>query len=163
VARIKRKTKKPVKYTSAVGELICSLISEGQSLVKISKLENMPHVSTVFDWLARGTGERAREPYKAFADKYVHAREAQAEFYASEIIDIADDATQDELFTDEGKRACNAEFVMRSKLRVDARKWVASKLLPKKYGDKVHAVHSDPEGKPVTFSINIGDAGPDKD
>jgi hypothetical protein len=78
---------------------------------------------------------------------YARAREAQAELYASEIIDISDDATQDELFTDEGKRVCNAEFVMRSKLRVDARKWVASKLLPKKYGDKVTQEITGKDGK----------------
>lgn len=156
----KKTPKKPVRFTAALGDLICNLLAEGKSLVTICKLENKPHVSTVFDWLAKGTGEMAREPYKTFADKYARAREAQAEFYASEIIDIADDATQDELFTDEGKRVCNAEFVMRSKLRVDARKWVASKLLPKKYGEKIQAEHTGKDGKdlpPGATNIIIGE------
>lgn len=139
--------KRPVRYTTAIGDLICSLLSEGESLVTICKLQKKPHISTVFDWLAKGTGEKAIEPYKSFADNYAQAREAQAEKYAAEIIDIADDATQDELFTDEGKRVCNAEFVMRSKLRVDARKWIASKLLPKKYGEKLTQEITGKDGK----------------
>jgi hypothetical protein len=78
----------------------------------------MPHVSTGFDWLARGNGENAREHYKIFADKYVHAREAQTELYTSEIIEITDDATQDELFTDEGNRLAPLYCCLRRPLQV---------------------------------------------
>jgi hypothetical protein len=78
----------------------------------------MPHVSTVFDWLARGNGENAREPYKIFADKYVHAREAQAELYASEIIERTDDATQDELLTDDGNRLVPLYCCLRRPLQI---------------------------------------------
>lgn len=125
---------RPTSFTPTLGELICSLLAEGQSLRKVCSLPTSPHISTVMDWLMKGTN--GDERYKDFAALYVRAREAQAEIMADEIVDIADDQTQDELFTDEGKRVCNSEFVQRSKLRVDARKWVAAKLLPRKYGDR---------------------------
>lgn len=157
----RRPSKRPVKYTTALGELICSLLAEGQSLRKICALDTMPRVSAVMNWLAKGAAKT--KPYDAFLEQYTHAREAQAELYADEIIDIADDATQDDLFNDEGKRVLNAEWVARSKLRVDARKWAAAKLLPKKYGEKIQATHTGPDDKPLTFTINIGDAGPEAD
>lgn len=124
-----------MKYTATLGELICSLLAEGQSLRKICAIDTMPRVSTVMNWLAKGAAKT--KPYDSFLEQYTGAREAQAQIYADEIIDISDDATQDDLFNDEGKRVLNAEWVARSKLRVDARKWIASKLLPKKYGEKV--------------------------
>jgi hypothetical protein len=128
---------RPTKCTPELGALIGSLLAEGQSLRKILATENMPHMSTIMDWLAKGYSKDAKEPYRSFAEHYARGREAQAEVFADEIVDISDDSTQDEIFTDEGKRVCNVEFVQRSKLRIDARKWVASKLLPKKYGEKV--------------------------
>lgn len=156
--------KKPVKFTAALGELICSLLAEGQSLRKICALNNMPHISTVMDWLMRGTGENAREPYKTFAEQYARAREAQAEVLADEIIDIADDDKNDVGFKEtEGKDGQSAkpvsllDNVHRAKLRVDARKWVASKLLPKKYGEKVQTELSTKDDKPIPiFTLDIG-------
>ena len=145
--KLKSAPKKPVKYHADVAALICSLLAQGQSLRKICGIENMPHLSTVMDWLAKGTGTNKTAPFDSFAEQYAIAREAQAEVYADEIIDIADDVTQDELFTDEGKRVANNEFIQRSRLRVDARKWVAAKLLPKKYGEKIHQEHTGADGK----------------
>ena len=52
-----------------------------------------------------------------------------------DIIDIADDSSQDRIVNEDGKEVMNSEFVQRSRLRVDARKWALSKLNPKKYGD----------------------------
>lgn len=73
---------------------------------------------------------------------YARARESQAEVLADEIIEIADDSSEDFIFAEGedkdgngAKKFINKEYVKRSALRVDARKWVAAKLLPKKYGD----------------------------
>jgi hypothetical protein len=125
-------------------------------------------VSTVMDWLAKGAAKK--EPYPAFTEQYARAREAQAELYADEIVDIADDDRNDYGFkeSEDGTGKSGIAIIMpdnvqRSKLRVDARKWVASKLLPKKYGDKIQATHTGPDDKPLTFTINIGDAGPEAD
>jgi hypothetical protein len=72
--------------------------------------------------------------------KYACAREDQAEFLADQIIEIADDSTHDTKTIQKGEQTIeveNTEWVNRSKLRVEARKWTASKLKPKKYGDKL--------------------------
>jgi len=95
---------------------------------------------------------------------YARAREAQAEVLADEIVEIADDSSEDFIFAEgedqDGKGAkkyVNKEYVKRSALRVDARKWVAAKLLPKKYGDLTRhevtvnkplvTLNDDPDGK----------------
>lgn len=75
-------------------------------------------------------------------EQYARAKEIQAEGFAEELMDIADDGTNDwmEKLDKDGKPIgwmLNGEHVQRSKLRVDTRKWVASKLLAKKYGDKI--------------------------
>ena len=90
--------------------------------------EGMPAQSTVYKWLIDNDG---------FSEKYARAREVQAEFLAEEIIQIADDASGDSTTDEDGNERMNAEFVARSRLRVDARKWYASKVAPKKYGDRI--------------------------
>lgn len=78
----------------------------------------MPAKSTVTGW--------ALQDVEGFAAQYARAREAQAEHYAEEIITIAD----------------TEEDANRARVRIDARKWTASKLLPKRYGDRVELEHS---------------------
>lgn len=72
-----------------------------------------------------------------------------AEVLADEIIDISDDDSEDYIYIEENsadgksaKRVMNHEFVQRSRLKVDARKWYASKAAPRKYGDKTQLEHS---------------------
>jgi len=162
----KKAPKKPVKYTAGLGELICSLLAEGKSLRKICSVDNMPRVSSVMYWLAKGAAKT--KPYDTFLEQYVIAREAQAELYVDEIIDIADDDRADIGFKEaESKDGASAKPVVlldnvhRAKLRVDARKWVASKLLPKKYGEKVQQEHSTKDDKPLPiFTLNIGQKTP---
>ncbi len=121
----------PSKYSPNMAEAICDLIAAGKSIVDIAKLDGMPSTSTVYRWLAK-------DP--EFLGLYQQAREQQADLYAAEIIEIADDARNDWMERgggegDEGWQF-NGEHVQRSKLRIDARKWIASKLKPKKYGDR---------------------------
>jgi len=78
------------------------------------------------------------------ADLYARAKNKQYDNLAEEIIDIADDGSND-LMTivkgDESYEQENKEVVNRSKLRVDARKWLLSKLKSDKYGDKIAVEH----------------------
>lgn len=113
-------------YTVEMGNRICEEIALGKSLRAICKPEGMPAASTVCLWLTENP---------KFAEQYTRAREAQADYLAEETIEIADDSRQDYIQTENGP-VFNSEHVNRSRLRVDARKWFASKVAPKKYGDK---------------------------
>jgi hypothetical protein len=73
---------------------------------------------------------------EGFRDNYVRARDAQADYLAEEIIQIADDGLNDTYATEDGD-AVNHDVIARSRLRVDARKWYAGRMAPKKYGEKV--------------------------
>lgn len=128
---------RPTDYNQALAVELCTRIAEGNSLRTVCKADDMPHLSTVFRWLA--TSDKGN---KEFKDQYARACEERSEAYIEEIFDIADDATNDwmEDNYDKGKTpgyALNGENIQRSRLRVDTRKWYASKLKPKKYGDKL--------------------------
>ena len=71
-------------------------------------------------------------------DQYAKAKEAQCDFLADEIMEIADDSSLDMAFTEEGKPFIDREHINRSRLRVDTRKWILSKIKPKKYGEHLN-------------------------
>jgi hypothetical protein len=125
---------RPTDYNDAIATVICDRIAEGESLRKICLDDGIPDKATVFRWLAA---------HEAFRDQYAHAREAQADKMAEEILDIADDGRNDTYTDDEGEVRTDHDVIARSRLRVDARKWLVSKMAPKKYGDKVAIGGSD--------------------
>lgn len=146
---------RPTVYNIDVASQICGRIAQGQSLKEICRDDGMPCTSTVFKWLAE-------KP--EFSDLYAQAREAQADVLADEIIAISDDGTNDwmERQNENGDSlgwVLNGEHVQRSKLRVDARKWIASKLKPKKYGERVVNEHTGKDGGPISFVFNTEDQG----
>jgi hypothetical protein len=131
---LSRQMGRSTDYRLEIAEAICGLLIEGLSLREIGAREDMPHERTLYRWLADS---------EEFRQKYAQARELQAERYAAEIIEISDDGTNDWMDRREGDetvRVVDHEHIQRSKLRVDARKWAASKLLPKKYGDRTELV-----------------------
>jgi hypothetical protein len=145
---------RPTIYSEAIAASICERIADGESLRAICKDEGMPAKSSVFKWLIE---------HKEFSDQYARARETQADTIFDEILDIADDGTNDWMVknTADGEAIGwreNGEALRRSALRVDARKWMAGKLRPKKYGDKVQHTGADGEG-PVSVVIQSSDAG----
>lgn len=117
---------RPSDYTQEIAGEICEEIVNGKSLRAICRQDNMPALSTVFLWLSKE---------KSFSDQYARAKEEQAELLADEIVQIADDGLNDTYVDENGNRRTDQDVIARSRLRVDARKWVASKLKPKKYGD----------------------------
>lgn len=136
---------RPSDFTPDIADAICERLSDGESLRTICMDEEFPNRSTVFRWLGVNEG---------FRDQYAHARNLQAEKLADEMFDIADDGTNDwmERSNSEGEPlppTLNSEAVQRSKLRVDTRKWYLSKVLPKKYGDKLDLNHGGQEGAPA--------------
>lgn len=122
----KKKGAKPVakdKLTAIGIEAICDRIAQCEPLHKIAEVAGVSK-GTLIVWLAD------------FPDQYARAREAQADRFAEEILEIADDGSNDTYQTDNGEQV-NHDVIARSKLRVDARKWLASKMAPKKYGEKI--------------------------
>ncbi|WP_246332898.1 terminase small subunit protein [Aureimonas mangrovi] len=124
---------RPSTFTQEIADVICERIADGESLRSICSDEGMPSKSSVFKWLGEQT---------SFSDQYARAREAQADALFDEIVDIADDGRNDwmEKRNADGEHIGwteNGEAMRRSVLRVDARKWMAGKLRPKVYGDKV--------------------------
>lgn len=111
----KRKLGRPTDYTKDMADKICEKISGGLSLRAICAEAGMPARGTVYRWLIENAD---------FQDQYARAREKQADYFAEEIIEIADSAEAE------------SAAVSKAKLQIDARKWAASKIAPKKYGDK---------------------------
>jgi hypothetical protein len=105
---------------------------DGESLRQICRDPQMPSKTSVMRWLAA---------HKSFSDQYARARLEQAEGFADEILEIADDSRNDWIEREFGRgnvvEVPDREVTDRSKLRVDARKWLMSKMLPKKYGEAV--------------------------
>jgi hypothetical protein len=110
----------------------------------------MPSRQVVYNWL--WDDEHAKEGEgSGFVYLYARAREEQADTWAEEIIEISDDGSNDTYVIDEetGETGVNHDHIQRSKLRVDSRKWIAAKLKPRKYGDKVTQELTGPEGGAV--------------
>src|SRR5215472_8661519 len=127
--RVPAKIGRPTKYSPEWAEGFCALIAEGQSVVEICAKPDMPSQQSVYTWLKQD---------EDFLERYARAREAQADKFFKECIEIADAATQEN---------CNV-----ARLRVDTRKWAAARLAPKKYSD--HITH-DVKGGGVNFQPQI--------
>lgn len=127
-----KKAGRPSSFTQEVADRICvEIATTSKSLKTICSLDDMPDAATVMRWLRDN---------EAFRDQYTRAKEEQADFLAEEIIEISDDGTNDYMTITKGDQTYNVEdreVTNRSKLRVEARKWIASKLKPKKYGEKI--------------------------
>jgi len=78
------------------------------------------------------------ESNESFKLQYARACEERADKIFDDIILIADDNENDTFIDDNGIKRANIDVIQRSKLMVDTRKWVLSKLNPKKYGDKLN-------------------------
>jgi terminase small subunit-like protein len=102
----------------------------------------VPAASSVFLWLQK---------HKDFSDQYARATAARADQFAEEIIEIADEGSNDTYEDDEGREYVNQDVIQRSRLRVDTRKWLMARMAPKKYGDKVEQILSGGD-KPVAVT-----------
>lgn len=126
------KVGRPSKYTPELAATICAELACGKSLRTVCKAEGMPGLETVFTWLRQKPD---------FAEHYARAKQESADALVEEMLDIADDGTNDVIDDGEGGIKFNGEHVQRSKLRVDTRKWIAAKLRPKKYGERLDMNH----------------------
>jgi hypothetical protein len=105
---------------------VCDQIADCVPLRKIAESAGVS-VGTLCGWLASSE----------HAEQYLRAREAQADHFAAEILSIADERSNDTYTDSDGIKRTDHDAIARSRLRVEARKWLASKMYPKKYGDRV--------------------------
>lgn len=121
----------PVNFSEELAAIICDRIADGESLRAICRDDGFPSVVTVRKWV--------NEDKQGFANQYMRARDMQADHYQELIID----------------EAFSAEDAAIGRLRVDALKWTASKLAPKKYGDKVTQELTGPGGSELGITVNF--------
>ena len=129
-----KKTGRPkgsTSYTADVGDQICELIAEGWSAVRACANVGVP-VRTFYAW---------QRQHPEFSAQVSRAREDQADTFADQMCDIAE----------------FDEDVQRAKLKIDARKWVASRMKPKSWGDRQQLEHSGPDGVPLNIRVEYSD------
>ena len=130
---------------------IISSLEDGKGLATVCRELDFPRV-TFLDWVDADSG---------LADRYARARARAADVIFEEILGLADDGIADTSIDPEtGREIVDHDHIQRSKLRVDARKWVLAKMLPKKYGDKIDIAntHAAPDGGPVQIDVATVDA-----
>lgn len=132
--------------SAALCERILTSIAEGKSLRESCDKENL----TPGNWINWINSD------KQLLEQYTHAREVRAELLFDEMLDIADEVSSDTIIDDNGNEKANSEWIARSRLRVDTRKWALSKMLPKKYGDKIEVDNKGEVGLTVSI-INYQD------
>jgi len=137
------KTGRPTIYNEEIAEKICDVIATTdwglETVCKSS--DDFPSYHAAVQWLLK-----ADHP---FTEKYARAKEQQAEVLGDQIIQISDDCKPDSKFA-----------VEKAKLQVDARKFVASKLKPKKWGDKLIKEVVGADGGPIKIESQDIDLSP---
>lgn len=147
-----KKNGRPTIFTQKLADEICARLAEGESMRTVCLSDKMPALSSVFKWL--------REDEK-FSEQYARAKQESTDALAEEILDISDESSNDWMEIHHGNDdenvswKVNNEAVQRSKLRVDTRKWLMSKMKPKKYGDKIDVTSG---GEKLPTPIYNGDS-----
>lgn len=149
---------RPSDYSVELAARICSELAQGRSLRDVCNDDGMPAESTVRAW--------AVDDREGFSAHYARAREIGYHAMADELLAIADDGRNDWMERrgeeDAGWQA-NGEHIQRSRLRVDARKWMLSKVLPKIYGDKQEIDHKSSDGSMTPRRVELVALKPNDD
>jgi len=101
----------------------------------------------LWNWLARD---------EELMRQYLRAKELCVDAYAEEIIEISDDGSKDTYIDEKGRQVVDREVIARAQLRIDARKWYAARLAPRKYGDKPPVTHEGVDAKkPLIHCVEL--------
>ena len=142
---------RPTKFTQELADKICETISTSSKGLRTICSENDISTPTLLKWLSEN---------EQFSIQYARAKELQADYLVEEMLSIADDSSSDTISTEFGEKE-NKEWVNRSRLKCDTRKWIASKLAPKKYSDKVDfTTGGEKLTAPIIIEWNGGDKNP---
>lgn len=142
VKKISNPVGRPSTYSKELAEKICEELAQGKSMRTVCKGDDMPAMSTVFKWL--------RE-IKEFSEQYARAKEESTDAMSEDVLFISDESLLEAVNAD--PKAANA-VVQAMRLRVDTRKWIMSKMKPKKYADKVDVTSGGDkiiQGNAITF------------
>lgn len=142
---------KPIEFSQELVAAVCQRMCEGESLSQVCRDAAMPTRSLFLKWVKLDTKEgHSPSPYPGLRDLYAHARKELLLFWADEQVEIADNGSNDWQDREFGQgrieRIIDNEAVQRSRLRVDTRKWLLAKLMPRVYGDKLDLTHANPDG-----------------
>ena len=140
---------RPSTYSAELAKEICDTISSSSKGTKTLCKENphWPSQATLFTWLKN---------HEEFSEQYARSKQAQIELLVDEILEIADDSSNDCVVNEQGIPVFSNAVLTRAKLQIDTRKWLACKLLPKVYGNKLESTHalSDANQKEITLLFN---------
>ena len=143
---------RPTKFTPELAREICLRIAAGESTRAIARDESMPSESTIRAW--------AVDDINGFSAQYTRAIQIRAVGWSEEILEIADEGTNDTYIDENGNERTDHDVIARSRLRVDTRKWMLSKVLPKVYGDKVDVNHGvQPENPLASLLQRVAGTG----
>lgn len=120
-------------FSQKLFDELCDRLGDGTSLRKICAADDMPSTTAVMKWLAKDGNE-------TLVAQYARAREVQADALFDDCLAIADKF--------DGSEMNDPEHIQRARLRIDTRKWMAGKLRPKVYGDKL-AIGGDKTMDPI--------------
>jgi hypothetical protein len=121
-------------YSEAVAEMICARLAEGQGLRGACAGQDMPSPATVMGWII--------DNYQGFGERYARAKEIAVAILSEELVEISDDGAKDVKVDADGRESIDHDAINRARLRVDTRKWLLSKLIPKKYGERLDVKHT---------------------
>lgn len=130
-------------YKNDVAEKICEQLAEGKSLASICRSDDFPSKAVVFNWIRK---------FPEFREMYDRAKMESTDALFEEILDIADNASNDWMERNDPKNpgwVVNGDHIQRDRIRVDVRKWALSKLKPKKFGDSINAKLSGDAENPI--------------
>lgn len=142
---------RPSDFNQEIADKVCErVMTSTDSLRTICSAEGMPDTATIMRWIAR---------HESFCEQYARAKEIQCFGLADDIRDIAADGRNDWMEIQDRDGNCvgwreNGEAIGRSRLRVDTDKWLLSKLMPKKYGDKIQQEVTGKDGAPFTVVVS---------
>jgi hypothetical protein len=136
---------RPTIYAKALAAEICKRLAITGNLRVVCRADDMPSEMCVRTW--------ALDDRDGFFSQYARARELGYLSMADELTEISDDDSGDVKIDGEGNERMDTEFVGRSRLKLDTRKWLLSKALPKIYGDKLAVTGAD--GGAIKSEVSI--------
>lgn len=134
---------RPSKYTEEIGISICALLAAGTPVTKIVLLDDMPSQQTVYTWLRK---------HPEFLELYEIARQDLAHTMANQIQEIIDEKPL-QIVDEAGNIKYDSGSIADKRLRMDGRKWLAAKYLPRVYGERT-VVAGDAEA-PMTHKVTF--------